>query len=132
MRRRGWIVPLVVLSALGGLVAIRRKDTEARRAEARAAMAEMVKAIGILKTMGRPWSERREDLDHGADYPADPLPVLEPGPDPWGNEYEFERTGRAFTITCLGADGAPGGDGADEDIVVRVGESGASPASDSK
>ena len=39
--------------------------------------------------------------------------------DPWGRDYQFAAPGRdgsAFDIYSLGADGAPGGEGENEDI----------------
>jgi general secretion pathway protein G len=43
--------------------------------------------------------------------------------DPWGRTFEYRnpspRAGHAFDITSLGADGKPGGDGEDADIVSR-------------
>lgn len=41
--------------------------------------------------------------------------------DPWGNPYVLEipgRGGAAFSIVSYGADGRPGGEGSDADIVV--------------
>jgi general secretion pathway protein G len=47
--------------------------------------------------------------------------VLESVPrDPWGNPYEYVRSEDAVVLRSLGADGAPGGSGNDEDIVVRI------------
>ena len=40
--------------------------------------------------------------------------------DPWGNKYIFERTSEnsmGMTITSLGADGVPGGEGANADLI---------------
>jgi general secretion pathway protein G len=40
--------------------------------------------------------------------------------DPWGHPYEYTCPGqqkRLYEVVCLGADGAPGGSGADQDIV---------------
>lgn len=42
--------------------------------------------------------------------------IIDVGKDPWGHDYEYERTGRKFVIRTLGADGAPGGEGEDADI----------------
>ena len=43
--------------------------------------------------------------------------------DPWGRPYQYkspsDRTGHAFDIITLGADGRPGGDGEDADIINR-------------
>ena len=39
--------------------------------------------------------------------------------DPWGNAYEYESEGSGkYKITCLGAGGQQGGEGAEKDIVV--------------
>ena len=46
--------------------------------------------------------------------------IIDVGDDPWGRPYGFTLDGpRTATITCLGADGVPGGEGADEDIVLH-------------
>lgn len=41
--------------------------------------------------------------------------------DVWGTPYKYkvQGRGRAFTLTTLGADGAPGGEGGDQDITVK-------------
>lgn len=36
--------------------------------------------------------------------------------DPWGNPYVYESTGSSFSLTSLGRDGKPGGEGLDADI----------------
>jgi len=36
--------------------------------------------------------------------------------DPWGHPYVYERTDGGYRLRCLGADGAPGGGGADRDV----------------
>jgi general secretion pathway protein G len=41
-------------------------------------------------------------------------------PDPWGNPYQYESpgpNGEDYLITCLGADGKPGGENEDADIL---------------
>jgi hypothetical protein len=42
--------------------------------------------------------------------------------DPWGRPFGFEATARGYRISCLGADGAPGGDGDGADLLVVDGE----------
>jgi general secretion pathway protein G len=43
--------------------------------------------------------------------------------DPWGRPYDYrspsQRNGRAFDIASFGADGKPGGEGEDADILNR-------------
>ncbi len=36
--------------------------------------------------------------------------------DPWGNPYVYERADANFSLFCLGADGAEGGEGVNADI----------------
>jgi type II secretory pathway pseudopilin PulG len=40
--------------------------------------------------------------------------------DGWGNPFRFEKTGDGLTVTSLGADGKPGGAGADADLHLRI------------
>ena len=39
--------------------------------------------------------------------------------DPWGNEYVYLNEGGKPVITAYGADGSPGGEGADADVSSR-------------
>ena len=41
--------------------------------------------------------------------------------DVWGNPltYKSESNGRSFALTSFGANGTPGGDGADQDVTLR-------------
>jgi general secretion pathway protein G len=48
-----------------------------------------------------------------------PEPLLKQLPmDPWGHPYQYNRPGRSgpYEVICFGADGRPGGEGADKDI----------------
>jgi len=38
--------------------------------------------------------------------------------DPWNHPFTYETTARGYRLACLGADGAPGGDGDAADLVV--------------
>ena len=42
--------------------------------------------------------------------------------DPWGTEFVYEADGSDYTITSLGKDRRPGGDGYDRDISSGTGE----------
>lgn len=44
--------------------------------------------------------------------------------DPWGRPYRYEplRAGARYRLGSLGADGAPGGEGDDQDLLVDTGE----------
>lgn len=39
--------------------------------------------------------------------------------DPWGKPYAYESNGSSYSITSLGRDGKPGGEGVDADIVRK-------------
>jgi general secretion pathway protein G len=36
--------------------------------------------------------------------------------DPWGNEYQYESSGRNYSLMSYGADGSEGGEDTDADI----------------
>ncbi len=38
--------------------------------------------------------------------------------DPWGHPFIFEATSRGYRLSCLGADGVPGGDGDGADLSI--------------
>lgn len=41
--------------------------------------------------------------------------------DPWGRALVYAATGNSYRLSCLGADGVPGGQGESLDLVVRNG-----------
>ena len=119
MRRRGLLILIAALSVAMGLMFYGRESHRTKRERARAEMTEMRKAVGVWHTITRPMPESLDDFRRGRAMTQADAAAIDWGVDPWGNEYLFETTGRAVTVTCLGADGAPGGDGDDEDIVLR-------------
>jgi general secretion pathway protein G len=40
--------------------------------------------------------------------------------DPWGHPYRYTVSGSSITVTTLGADDKPGGEGADKDVSASV------------
>ena len=40
--------------------------------------------------------------------------------DPWNRPYLYEAEGRSFRVATLGADGQPGGEGEDADLVATT------------
>ncbi len=88
---------------------------EAARAEMQA-MVQQVKSHALLNGGALPGS--LADVD----WPSGETPV-----DLWGQPFQYEPSadGTAFTLTCLGADGAPGGEGTDADIVIASAPAGA-------
>ncbi len=115
------LVLFTLLMVFAGLMVHRGILREAKRTKARAEMAEICKAIAIFLSLNRPLRGDPADLFRPmAREGSDPILDMDIGDDPWGHPYGFTIDGpHAATITCLGADGAPGGEGADEDIVLR-------------
>jgi hypothetical protein len=61
-------------------------------------------------------------LLQGSKNHPDPYIEITPGGllDPWGNPYRYKRTGpRSFKVLSFGADGVPGGEGDDGDIMLE-------------
>jgi len=88
---------------------------QAKITRAKAEISEIKKAVGIYQTLLGKTPESLEDLRQPQDKNGGDA-IIDIGKDPWGNEYEYERTGRKVHVMCYGADGAPGGDGEDADI----------------
>jgi general secretion pathway protein G len=48
------------------------------------------------------------------------LDCTEPPKDPWNNDFEYTpKDRRNYDLVCLGADGAPGGEGEEADITLK-------------
>lgn len=88
---------------------------QAKITRAKAEISEIKKAVGIYQTLTGKTPESLEDLRQPQDKNGGDA-IIDIGKDPWGNEYEYERTGRKVHIMCYGADGAPGGEQEDADI----------------
>lgn len=119
------LVELLVVIAIIGILAttvtvkVIGALAQARVTKAKAEISEMKKAVGIyqIQNSGR-IPESIEDLKTPAQGEEEGiLPEDFTGRDPWGNMYEYEKTGtRKFIIRSLGGDGQPGGEGQDADI----------------
>src|SRR5690349_8608433 len=88
---------------------------QAKVTKARAEISEIKKAIGIYRTLTGKWPESLEDLRQPQDKNGGDS-IIDIQKDPWGNEYQFERSGTKFLITSYGDDNAPGGEGESADI----------------
>lgn len=82
--------------------------------KAREEMVRVARALDRYRGRHRRYPAALADLPKGA--AAMPR-------DPWGGplRYERRRRGRSYVLVCLGEDGAPGGDGTAEDILVESG-----------
>ncbi len=76
-------------------------------------------ALYAAKRKGR-YPKAAEGLEAAAQYfPDGKVPV-----DAWGNEFLYVVSAEGPLLISLGGDGAPGGEGADGDLIRRIGRGG--------
>lgn len=124
------MVVLVIIAVLAAVVVpnvIGRPD-EARVTVAKTDLNSIAGALEMYRLDNRTYPTTRQGLDALAVRPTTPpapsnwhkggylqqLPI-----DPWGNPYVYRRPGedRRFDLISYGADGQPGGDDFDADLV---------------
>lgn len=128
-RRQGFsllevMVVLVIIAMIAGMVAVsvRGKMVSARQNVAKAEIATLVQAVEqyFLQTGRYPTNDQglevlAQPLESTGDSLIKRVPV-----DPWGEPYKYSNPGpnnEPFEIISYGADGTPGGDGGNQDIV---------------
>jgi general secretion pathway protein G len=134
--RRGFtlielMVVLVILGVLAGLIVprIMNRPEEARRTKAKVQIQSLETALKLYNIDNGNYPTTEQGLQALVEAPSSgTLPshwreggYLEKGKvpkDPWGNDYVYLCPGLYgdFDITSYGADGAPGGEGKNEDI----------------
>jgi general secretion pathway protein G len=122
------LVVVVIIGLFVGLVSVNmfKKADEAKRTAARAQIANFSQALGLYKldTGGFPATEQglqalRVKPDNGGNWNGPYLPQDIPM-DPWGRPYLYKYPGDHGDepdVMSLGADGQPGGEGNNADIV---------------
>jgi general secretion pathway protein G len=122
------LVVITIIGLIASLVAVNviRQGESAKRTAARAQIGMFMNALGIYKldtglyppnTVGlQALREKPGDMPNWAGpYLPKDVPL-----DPWGRPYEYKYPGEHGEdpdIISLGADGQPGGDGTNADIV---------------
>ena len=121
------LIVMVILGLLAALVGPRMfgKTGKAKQKAAKAQISLFETAVdtyrldvGRFPTTDQGLKALRERPENESKWDGPYLPKDIPL-DPWGNEYEFKSPGEHgdYDIVSFGADGAPGGEGEDSDIV---------------
>ena len=126
------LVVIVVISVLAALVApnVFRHVGTAKDAAAKSQMEMIGGALDVYRMDNGRYPDTEQGLEALWEMPqTEPRPTNWRGPylrkkvplDPWGNPYLYASPGlvnvKGFDLATLGADGAPGGEGDDADIV---------------
>jgi general secretion pathway protein G len=116
------MIVLVIIGLLAGVVSINARAyiMKARQHTARAEIATIVKALNTYYGTYARYPTNDEGLG-ALTKPTEKIsePLLDGEPkDPWGNLYQYNAPGAKgpFEVMSYGADGRPGGDGANADI----------------
>ena len=106
------MVVIVIIGILGSFAALKLwgKKDEAKQAKAVHDIQEIVKAIEFFRL-------EKDQLPASLEELADQFEGGHVPKDPWGSDYVYEiKSKREYDVISLGADGARGGEGFDQDI----------------
>jgi general secretion pathway protein G len=116
------MIVLVIIGLLAGVVSINARSyiMKARQHTARQEIATIVKALNTYYATYGQYPTNEEGLG-SLTKPTDKIsePLLDGDPvDPWGNPYQYSAPGSKgpFEVISYGADGKPGGEGAETDL----------------
>ncbi|MGA2554125.1 MAG: type II secretion system major pseudopilin GspG [Smithella sp.] len=125
------MVVIVILGVLAGLIIprIMGHPDEARQAKARIQMEALESALKLYKLDNGSYPTTEQGLNALVEAPTvgnipknwrqgGYLEKSKVPKDPWGNDFIYLSPGNHgdFDLTCLGADGEPGGEGVNKDI----------------
>ena len=122
------LVVITIIGLIAGLVTVNviRQGESAKRTAARAQISSFMNALGIYKLDTGAYPATTQGLQalrvKAGDIPnwAGPYLPKDVPLDPWGRPYEYKYPGEHGEdpdVISLGADGLPGGDGNNADIV---------------
>ncbi|MEZ0242253.1 MAG: type II secretion system major pseudopilin GspG [Sphingomonas sp.] len=120
------MIVLVIIAIVSGLIVVNvmGRPDEARVTAAKANIAALQTALATYRLDNGDYPTADQGLKAlaVAPSPAPPAwrPYLQEEPkDPWGHDYVYAVQGYTYTITSLGKDGKPGGEGIDADITGK-------------
>jgi general secretion pathway protein G len=122
------LVVMTIIALFAALVApsMLKHGDEARKTQARAQIQNFMTALGSYKLDTGTYPTTEQGLRALREKPADvnqwagPYMPQDIPRDPWAHDYVYKYPGEHGDepdLVCLGADGAPGGDGMNADIV---------------
>ena len=122
------LVVITIIGLIAGLVTVNviRQGESAKRTAARAQISSFMNALGIYRLDTGSYPATSQGLQalrvKAGDLPnwAGPYLPKDVPLDPWGRPYEYKYPGEHGDdpdVISLGADGQPGGDGNNADIV---------------
>ena len=122
------LVVITIIGLISGLVAVNviRQGENAKRQIAKTQIGSFINALGIYKLDTGTYPPTAQGLQalrvNPADIPnwAGPYLPKDVPLDPWGRPYDYKYPGdhgEEPDIISVGADGQPGGDGSNADIV---------------
>ena len=122
------LVVITIIGLISGLVAVNviRQGENAKRQIAKTQIGSFINALGIYKLDTGAYPATAQGLQALREKPGDianwagPYLPKDVPMDPWGRPYEYKypgEHGEEPDIISLGADGQPGGDGSNADIV---------------
>lgn len=119
------MIVLVIIAIVSGLIVVNvmGRPDDARATRVKGDIGTLSTALAMYRLDNGNYPTTEQGLKALAEKPsAAPVPeawrnyVSETPADPWGNPYTYSTDGSSYTITSLGRDGKPGGEGVDADI----------------
>ncbi len=116
------MIVVIILGLLATLVTINAPSMIHRHRVkiAKRNIESLQNAIDIYYTEIGTYPKKLSDLVNAEDSSGDPIKIIRRVPkDPWGNDFVYVvpgKEGEDYSISSLGADGQPGGDGDNSDI----------------
>lgn len=120
------MIVLVIIAIVSGLIVVNvmGRPDEARVTAAKSNIAALQTALATYRLDNGDYPTAAQGLKALAVAPTPTPPAWRPylqeePKDPWGNDYVYTVDGYAYTVTSLGKDGKPGGEGIDADITGK-------------